>query len=160
MGRLFAWIAVIGVMVGLTALFQAFTPGQQQLMETVGSDGKLAVELRRGRGGHYRAEGQINGHPIGFLVDTGATDVAISDKTARSMGLEFGPEIVVMTAAGPVKAWVSRLDTVNIGHLRRNNVRATITPGLGADALLGMSFLKHFSLQQKDDTLVIEQSGS
>jgi aspartyl protease family protein len=65
--------------------------------------GKVFTWLAKARSGHFVAEGQINGHDVLFLVDTGATDVAISDKTARKMGVEFGPQITVMTAAGKQK---------------------------------------------------------
>jgi len=115
--------------------------------------------LQRERSGHYVAEGQINGNVVMFLVDTGATDVAVSEKMARAMGLDFGPRIRVMTAAGPVNAWVTRLDQVSLGSLELSDVRATITPGLNDAALLGMSFLKHFSLRQDGDQLRIEQTG-
>ena len=126
----------------------------------VDGSGRATVVIEQGRGGHYHADGAINGQAIHFLVDTGATDVAISDDAARALGLEFGPRITVMTAAGPAPAWVTRLDRVTIGNLERRNVRATITPGLGEQALLGMSFLKHFSLRQEGGSLIIASTGS
>jgi aspartyl protease family protein len=123
------------------------------------ADGGAAVVLERRRSGHYVADGAINGQPIRFLVDTGATDVAISDRVARAMGLEFGPRMTVMTAAGPVRGWQTRLDSVQLGALALTDVRATIAPGLGNQALLGMSFLKHFSLVQQGEKLVIASPG-
>ena len=75
---------------------------------------------------------------------------------ARSMGLDFGPRTTVMTAAGPAPAWKTRLDWVSAGGLRRENVRATITPGLGNEVLLGMSFLKHFEMRQQGERLLIQ----
>ena len=60
-----------------------------------------------------------------------------------------------MTAAGPSKAWMTRLDEVAVGGIRRRNVRASITAGEFNGILLGMSFLKHYSLQQQDGKLVI-----
>jgi aspartyl protease family protein len=157
-GRWFAWIAVIGLMVGLTAFYQAVTQHNAGIIETEDEQGRVLVVLQRERSGHYRAEGKINGLPLVFLIDTGATDVAISERAARAMGLEFGPRIQIMTAAGPAKAWGTRLEQVSLGSLERNNVRATIMPGLGDEALLGMSFLKHFSLRQEGEKLVIESS--
>lgn len=157
-GRFLAWFAVVGAMIGLTALYQAIMPesGGQTMSLTEG--GNPTVTLERGRGGHFRAQGAINGIDIDFLVDTGATDIAISDRRARSLGLEFGPKVTVMTAAGPVAAWKTRLDRVRVGNLERRNVRATITPGLGNEALLGMSFLRHFSMRQEQDLLIIESA--
>jgi aspartyl protease family protein len=155
-GRRLAWMAVIGLIIGLTAFFNAITPRNGGIVESVDEGGRAMIVLQRGRSGHFVAEGLINGRPIVFLVDTGATDVAVSERTARALGLEFGPRITVMTAAGPAGAWLTRLDRVELGSIGLKNVRASITPGLGDQALLGMSFLKHFSLSQEGDRMVIE----
>ena len=158
-GRRFAWIAFIAVMLGLTAFFHAVTDRQGGIVSVDGTGLAASVVLERDRSGHYVAEGSINGRPVTFLVDTGATDVAVSEKMARALGLEFGPRITVMTAAGQVGAWVTRLDRVSLGPVERFNVRATITPGLDDAALLGMSFLKHFNLQQEGNRLLIKPAG-
>jgi len=154
--RLLAWLAVIGLMIGLTAFFHVLTRDGGGIIQSLDENGRMLVVLQRDRSGHYLAQGAINGQPVVFLVDTGATDVAISERTARAMGLEFGPRMVVMTAAGKSAAWRTRLDRVSLGSLELENVRATITPGLGKEALLGMSFLRYFSLRQEGDRLVIE----
>ena len=143
-------------MLGLTAFYHALTQRDSSIVETVSETGNSMVSLQRDRTGHFLAEGSINGHAVVFLVDTGATDVAVSEDTARAMGLEFGPRITVMTAAGPSPAWRTRLDQVSIGSLALNNVRAVITPGLGRKALLGMSFLQYFNWRQEGDRLVLE----
>ena len=158
-GKRFAWVAIIGLMLGLTAFYHALTEQKGGMISSDGIGASASVVLERERSGHYVAEGEINGQPVTFLVDTGATDVAVSEKMARALGLEFGPRIRVMTAAGPVGAWVTRLDSVRLGSLERFNVRATITPGLNGAALLGMSFLKHFSMQQEGDRLLIRRPG-
>ena len=155
-GRRLAWLAVIGLMIGLTAFYEALTRSNVSVLQETGKNGQAIVSLQRNRAGHYIAEGEINGNPVVFLLDTGATDVAISDKTARALGLEFGPRITVMTAAGPAAAWRTRLDRVSLGSLALDNVRATITPGLGREALLGMSFLQYFNLRQEGDQLVLQ----
>ena len=100
-GRWFAWLAVIGLIVGLTAFYDALTQRSNGIVQVVNEDGQAMVVLQRDRSGHYLAEGEINGQPLVFLIDTGATDVAIAEKTARAMGLEFGPRIRIMTAVGP-----------------------------------------------------------
>ncbi|NCF61406.1 MAG: TIGR02281 family clan AA aspartic protease [Gammaproteobacteria bacterium] len=145
-------------MIGLTAFYQAVTRRGGGIIESLNENGRAMVVLQRDRSGHYLAQGEINGLPVHFLVDTGATDVAVSEKLARSMGLEFGPRVTVMTAAGPAAAWKTRLRSVNLGSLALDNVRATITPGLGREVLLGMSFLQYFSLRQEGDRLMIEKS--
>jgi aspartyl protease family protein len=158
--RSFTWVAVIGLMIGLTAFYQALTQRSSGITQGVNEYGRAMVVLQRQRNGHYLAEGEINGQPLVFLVDTGATDVAVSVKTAKLLKLEFGPRIQIMTAAGPARAWVTRIQQVRVGKLVLNDVRAMITPGLGDEALLGMSFLKHFSLRQENGHLVIESGGA
>jgi len=155
-GRLFAWLAVIGLILGLTGFYHVLTQRDSSIIETVGENGNSVVSLQRDRTGHFLAQGLINGHGVMFLVDTGATDVAVSEAAAREMGLKFGPRITVMTAAGPSPAWRTRLDQVSIGSLALNNVRAVITPGLGNKVLLGMSFLQYFDWRQEGDRLVLE----
>ena len=151
---------MIGLMLGLTAFYHALTLRGGGIIQSQDQDGRLMVTLARARSGHFVAEGMINGSDVMFLVDTGATDVAISDKTAREIGLQFGPKITVMTAAGPAAGWRTRLDRVSLGPLSLNNVRATITPGLGREALLGMSFLQYFNLRQEGDQLVLESRNN
>jgi len=157
LGRRMLWIAALGMLGGFYLLFSIFENGGGTVT-TVGSNGSVMVVLEQDRNGHYEAEGSINGQQVSFLVDTGATDVALPESTARALGLKFGPRVNVMTAAGPSTAWVTRLDEVSVGGLRRTNVRASITAGEFDGILLGMSFLKHYSLQQSDGRLMISEA--
>ena len=152
------WAAAVALLLGLTALYQSAI-GPERMQLAADADGRAMVVLERRRSGHYLADGAINGHPVSFLVDTGATDVAVSDRLARSIGLEFGPRMTVLTAAGPTRGWLTRLESVQLGALALGDVRATIAPGLGDQALLGMSFLKHFSIVQEGEKLVIASPG-
>ena len=154
-GRRLYWAAMVAILLGLTALFHAVTRNDGGMSLQQSADGRAMIVLQRKHNGHFLADGTINGHAVRFLVDTGATDIAISERLARSIGVEFGPPINLMTAAGPSRGWITRLDTVEVGVLALQNVRASISPGLGEDALLGMSFLRHFSLVQEGDTLVL-----
>jgi aspartyl protease family protein len=150
----------LGLLAGLTALFQAAQKSNGGQFETITDSGRVAIVLDRDQSGHYLVMGEVNGQAVPFLVDTGATDVALPENAARTLGLDFGPEIMVMTAAGPVMAWRTRLDRVAIGSLSLSNVRATITRSQMSEALLGMSFLKHFSIRQEGDQLIIEGGNS
>jgi len=157
LGRRMLWIAALGLLGGLYLLFSTLENGAETV-SSVDSSGAAMVVLQQDRNGHYEAEGTINGQAVTFLVDTGATDVALPESTARALGLDFGPRVRVMTAAGPANAWVTRLDEVSVGGIRRRNVRASITTGEFNGILLGMSFLKHYSLQQQDGKLVIREA--
>lgn len=153
-------VAALGMLAALTFLFGLAGGERGGGMTTVtDASGRAMVVLEQGQGGHYVAEGTVNGQAVNFLVDTGATDVAISEREARRLGLDFGPKVTVMTAAGPAQAWVTRLDRVEVGGLVVRDVRASIAPGLGDQALLGMSFLRHFSLRQEAGRLIIAPPG-
>ena len=158
-GRSMLWAAAIAMLLGLTVLFRVIDTDRGGTIERADEAGRTMVVVKRARSGHFLAKGSINGQAVQFLVDTGATDVALSESLAHSLGLEFGPRVVVMTAAGPADAWMTRLDRVSVGSLSLSNVRATITPALGNEALLGMSFLQHFNLRQEGDELIIANPG-
>jgi aspartyl protease family protein len=159
LGRRMLWIAALGLLGGLYLLFSVLE-NESETISSIDSNGARMVVLEQDRSGHYEAEGSINGQAVTFLVDTGATDIALPESAARALGLEFGPRVQVMTAAGPADAWVTRLDEVTVGGISRKNVRASITSGEFNVILLGMSFLKHYGLQQQDGKLVIREVGS
>ena len=155
-GRKMIWLASLGLLGVLYFLFSSLDQGGGAVI-SVDAGGAAMIILEQDRNGHYQVEGLINNRPVDFLVDTGATDVAVPESMARALGLDFGPQVQVMTAAGPSKAWMTRLDMVSIGGISRRNVRATITSGEFNGVLLGMSFLRHYSLQQQDGKLVIRE---
>ena len=128
-----------------------------QVVSRVDPGGNPEVLLQQNRGGHYIATGAINDLPVVFLVDTGATDVAISGKVAERLGLEKGFRVTVNTANGPTSGWSTILDRVALGNIEMTAVPATIMPELGQEALLGMSFLKRLTLIQKGEELLIRQ---
>ena len=160
LGRAFLWLAAIGMLGGLTLLFQGAVSTSGGLVHSSNESGRAMVVLQRDRSGHYVTEGLINDRPVSFLVDTGATDVAVPEPIARQLGLEFGPQVAVMTAAGPVRAWRTRLDSVTVGSVSLSNVRATITRAPMDEILLGMSFLQHFTILQQGEELIIESGRS
>jgi aspartyl protease family protein len=155
-GRRMIWLASLGLLAGLYALFSTLEQDGGTVI-SVDAGGSAMIVLEQDRNGHYQVEGLINGQTVNFLVDTGATDVAIPESMARALGLDFGPRVQVMTAAGPSKAWMTRLNQVSIGGISRRDVRATITSGEFNGVLLGMSFLRHYSLRQQDGKLVISE---
>jgi aspartyl protease family protein len=119
------------------------------LAEVAGSAGE--VVLKRGRDGHYRAPGRIDGHPVDFLVDTGATQVAIPEALAQDIGLRAGTAFQAQTANGPTVAYATRLTSVSLGGLEAHNVAGTIIASPGSEeVLLGMSFLSRFDIAISD----------
>ncbi|MEJ2529258.1 MAG: TIGR02281 family clan AA aspartic protease [Gammaproteobacteria bacterium] len=140
-----------------SVLERAANPNRE-VLTTVTAQGVKEVELQRNRQGHYLATGAINGYPVTFLLDTGATDVAVSGGLAATLGLRRGMPITSQTANGTVTAWQTELAEVSIGDIRLRNVRASILPGLqGDEVLLGMSFLKQLELVQRGKHLLLRQ---
>lgn len=158
-GRRMIWLAALVLLGGLYALFSTLEQDGGTVV-SIDAGGAAMIVLKQDRNGHYQVQGKINNQPVNFLVDTGATDVAVPASMARALGLKFGPPVKVMTAAGPSKAWMTRLNEVSIGGISRRDVRATITSGEFSEVLLGMSFLRHYSLRQQDGKLVISEGLS
>jgi len=116
------------------------------------------VILKRSRNGHYVAQGKINGQDVVFLLDTGATSVAIPENIARRLGLKAGPVVRVNTANGRVDNYATRLRNVQLGDITLNNISAVISPQMkDQEILLGMSFLKHVEFSQRGDQLILHQ---
>lgn len=117
-----------------------------------------SVVLAAGWDGHFRAPGSINGVSVHFLVDTGASTVAIPGAVAQRLNISRGPQVRVQTAAGPATAYLTRLDTVTVGSLVQHNVGAAIIPDMRQDSvLLGMTFLDHVTLIKRDGQLILKQ---
>ena len=107
-----------------------------------------AIELRRRSDGHFHAEAMVNGVPVRFLVDTGASDVVLSADDARRVGLDpEGLDFVgrARTANGVVATAPVRLDSVEFGNYLDRGVGASVGGGALDVSLLGMSYLDRFA---------------
>lgn len=116
-----------------------------------------AIAIESSRRGHYRVQGFVNGQVVDFLVDTGATEVSIPVTVADKLGLRRGTAGLAQTANGIATIYDTQIDTLSIGPLSLSDVPAHISPGMqGNEALLGMSFLRHFTLVQQGSQLQIQ----
>lgn len=114
------------------------------------------LRLQRNRAGHYVAEGEINGRRVTFLLDTGATWVALPTGLARELGLKRGPAITLQTANGPALGYQTRLDSVQVGPIEMRDVAALVADGMGdGTVLLGMNFLKRLEFTQRGGELAL-----
>lgn len=112
------------------------------------------VVLQRNRAGHYVAPGEINGVPVTFLVDTGATGVALSSAVAERVGSRAGLAVRTNTARGETVSYATRLDSVRLGGMTAFGVAGTIVPEMTDDTvLLGMSFLSRFHVSMANGQL-------
>jgi len=125
-----------------------------------GADGRTRITLIRGNDRHYHARAEANGAAVEFLVDTGASSVVLSADDARRAGID--PERLtyatpVTTANGRTTAAQVRLDSLDIGAIRRANVAAMVArPGSLDTSLLGMNFLSTLtSFEFRGDRLIL-----
>ena len=148
-----AWLLILGG--GWWAadrwLGKQANPNQQPAVSASGE-----VVLERNRQGHYVATGEINGHRVTFLLDTGATSVAMSSRLARELDLKPGAVIQMETANGTTQGFQTRLNSVRLGDIVVHEVSAVFSDGMMDDTvLLGMSFLKHLEFTQRENKLIL-----
>ncbi|MBB3192376.1 retropepsin-like aspartic protease family protein [Halomonas cerina] len=147
-----------GLFIGLgTWWFQGFLAQRwnpnAHLVEAVAGE---EIVLARNAAGHFVATGRLNGVPVTFLLDTGATYVAVSAPLATRLGLEPEASAWFRTANGRTRGYLTTLDEVSLGGVTARQVRGSISPGLeGEVALLGMSFLERFDIEIRDARLVL-----
>ncbi len=121
---------------------------------------KIKLRIVPDAHGMYYAKGSINGKSTNFLVDTGATNVTMSGRKAKSLNIDFkkGIRSLAQTASAVVQAWQIKLDTVDLGGIRLNNVVATVIAGdHPSEVLLGNSFLRHTRIEKAGSTLEISK---
>ncbi len=129
-----------------------------QSVATSQSSQFLEIVLERNRYGHYVFDGEINGKPVTFLVDTGATEISIPANLQSYLQLKAGPSFNVSTANGIISVSSTRLDELKMGEILLTDLRAHLNPGLLSDEiLLGMNVLSRMELVQRGDSLIIRQ---
>lgn len=129
-------------------------------LKSIEQAGMTTVTLRQDRQGHYTFTGRINGQPVDFLVDTGATDVVIPQNVAVRLGLQPGRPQRANTAAGTITVYQTVIPTLEIAGLRFDNVSGVVNPGMeGGAALLGMSVIRHLDLEQTGRTLILREKN-
>ena len=124
---------------------------------STGADTRQSVTLAADSRGHYVTDGAINGQPVRFVVDTGATVVALPASDARRLGLDYrkGTVVLTKTAAGVVPVYRVRLDSVRLGAIEVAAVDAVvIEQGLDI-ALLGMSFLNRVEMRNEGQVMTL-----
>lgn len=134
---------------------RTFAMGQHYATRATGAAQK--VVLTAGEGGHFMADGRVNGGTVRFMVDTGATTIALPASDARRLGINYlnAPRGMVQTANGAAPVYRVTLDKVEIGDITINSVEAMILErGLNV-ALLGMSFLSRTNMQREGETLTL-----
>jgi aspartyl protease family protein len=118
-------------------------------------------QISRNVVGMYTTVGSINGRTVSFLVDTGATRVAINAAEARRLGIDYnavGKPMSVTTASGVERAWGVNLNTIKVGELELRNVGAVVLEGdQPAKALLGMSYLGRLEMMNSGSLMTLRK---
>lgn len=134
---------------------------EPRVVSRVTAGGAPELVVQRDRSGHYVVPGTVNGVEVEFLLDTGATDVAIPPALAERLNLRRGPEVEIRTASDIIPGYLVTLDEVSIGPLALTRVRGSVSErSIGDDVLLGMSFLRHFELSQRGRSLTLRAPAS
>ncbi len=157
--QVMAWVFIFVGVVAVVGLWEDIrtTVAPAPQMTVTGE----SIEVPRSADGHYYLPVQVNGEPITFLVDTGASQIVLSDKDARRAGIDpnqlnyFGR---ALTANGEVRTAPVRLDTLTVGPITDQNVSAWINEGELHKSLLGMDYLHRFSnIQFTDGRMILSR---
>mgnify|MGYP001189048271 FL=1 len=124
-----------------------------------GEGGGRVVTLSADSRGHFVTEGAINGTPVRFMVDTGATLIALGATDARRIGVDLSQaqQGIAQTANGMTPIWRVKLGTVKVGSVMLRDVDAAVHSGELPVALLGMSFLNRMDMRREGGTMTLRQ---
>jgi aspartyl protease family protein len=109
--------------------------------------------------GHFMTQGTINGRTVNFMLDTGATSVALSAADAQRIGLDYskGQPVRMNTANGVAPGYRLRLSSVRVGDVEVYDIEAVVTEQSMPFVLLGNSFINRFSMRRDADQMVLEK---
>ncbi|MGD8174648.1 retropepsin-like aspartic protease family protein [Marinimicrobium sp. ARAG 43.8] len=156
-----AWVVGLALLTWVFGLWEERKHNPNRSPESRYFNGTQEVVLQRNTSGHYVASGSINGYDAVFLLDTGATDVVVSQDLAERAGLSAGIRKIAQTANGRIEVRATRLDRLQLGGIELRDVSASINPAMGGQqVLLGMSALGQVEFSQQDDRLTLRYRGN
>jgi aspartyl protease family protein len=122
---------------------------------------QVSAKIYRDQGGSYTTVGTINGRTVNFLVDTGASAVAMYRSDAQRLGIQYrleGAQMYVNTANGTAPAYEITLDRVQVGDIVLRQVRGFVIESTGSGhLLLGMSFLNRVKMEDQGAVLMLHR---
>lgn len=154
-----AWCAALFLATRFFGQWEARQQNPNTVVSSEQGEGFIEVKLASNTQGHFVASGQINGQPVDFMLDTGATDVSIPAEMAERLKLEKGFGVTLSTANGRTQGYRTRIDRLQLGDIVLRDVRALVVPGLdGKQVLLGMSALNKLEFTQRGGTMLLRQT--
>ena len=135
---------------------------QKALPQTVAQTSGRSLDIPRDARGHFQTDGRIDGQRVDFMIDTGASMVALNEKSAARFGLRPSRSdynATVSTANGTIKAARTRLPMIELGGLVVRDVEAVVLPDEAlSENLLGLSFLSKLKrFEYANGRLLLEQ---
>lgn len=153
------WVILFIVVIAVVAGWQDIRTAGGQFSSNVTEQGEIIIPQQRD--GHYHLTLTINGAAVDFLVDTGASDIVLTQSDAEKIGfdtkqLEYWG--TASTANGTVRLAVVRLKSVELGPYKDTNIRAAVNEGQMSTSLLGMAYLDRFgSIQIEKDRMILRR---
>lgn len=111
------------------------------------------IEIPVARDGHYYLDGTVNGVPVTFMIDTGATYVSVSQDFARKANLPEGVTSYFSTANGTVEGKIVKNQLVEAEGFKVSGLSVAVTPLGSKQGLLGQNFLRRFEISQSDGVM-------
>jgi len=136
---------------------RVLTRGEHYRNESAGGAGRQSVTLASDTAGHFFTNGAINGAPVRFLVDTGASLIALPGRDAVRLGIDYrkGPRGMINTANGTAVAYQVKFDRVKLGGIELISVEGLVIEEGLEIALLGMSFLNRVDMKLEGQTMTL-----
>lgn len=155
---LIAWILALTLLTWSFGVWEEKKVNPNNSPTSYHSEAMSEVVLLRNRQGHYLVTGSVNDNKATFLLDTGATLVAVPGELQIELGLITGDVHYSHTANGTAKAYSTVIKQLTIGDINLQDVKASVIPSMqGKEILLGMSALKQLEFTQKGQQLTLRQ---
>jgi aspartyl protease family protein len=138
---------------------QRLTVGQHAVSAGHDTRGAAIITLTADSAGHFSTVGTVNGAPMRFLVDTGATLIAMGKTDASRANVDYqkGQPATAMTANGPTRIWKVTLNSVRVGDVMLNQVDAAVHEQELPVVLLGMSFLNRMEMKRDGQSMTLKK---
>jgi aspartyl protease family protein len=149
------WLALV---IGGYVLIDHFSAPDPVVYSNV--DGRFEIVVPVARDGHYYLEGAVNGQPVTFLVDTGASYVSVGSDVARRANLPEGVAGFFSTANGSIEGRIVKSQTVAADIFKVSGIAVAVMPGRSEFGLLGQNFLRYFTVSQSDGKLMLRMRDS